>query len=435
MATADEIKEWIDTFWPDKMDKTQGTTAQRPTTCGKPTMYFDTDRQSVDFWVDDKWVDISDNTDFKLWIANRVGDNTDDSTGNVYRLGYTNGKPHFTEVDPTWSNPSDENEGDYGGFAPVYKEQASDSRFTDSIRRMTPMDIHDMISSANTNDWDTYSASLNVDDNAVRQYSNSNITNLVYRNATDMANTNALAKGNHTHDYSGTAFNKNFGTGSTDVATGNHSHPEANEYQWVRIYDESWSHQSEHRIFDGFEMDDLGYEYKIVLREEEGNPTEIKGLKFNMHSGENPNDTDYCESHVYSRSTECSYNMYQQDVPTSSWTMVEDYGDQYVDITGDYMQREFGDWLDMVSAMTIIHIRPLFTENTQFVSFDTKRGGRVDYDIDYRTVMSRSYGAIPNAYSSTVKGSWTYFKPGMLGLKFIGHFLLRSIAVYKRKRF
>lgn len=61
MATATELKAWLDTFWPDKLTQEYGLFANRPTTPVIPMVYACTDTEDIYFWVEtaDTWVQIN----------------------------------------------------------------------------------------------------------------------------------------------------------------------------------------------------------------------------------------------------------------------------------------------------------------------------------------------------------------------------------------
>ncbi len=54
---SEELKEWIDANWADKLDKMSGPTSERPTSVTRPTMFLDTQTKKLSFWVTDEWVE------------------------------------------------------------------------------------------------------------------------------------------------------------------------------------------------------------------------------------------------------------------------------------------------------------------------------------------------------------------------------------------
>ncbi len=320
MTTSSELKNWIDANWAGKADKISGDTNGRPTTCNRDTIYFDTETQKVTFWIKDTWIDLNSTSDIKQWLADRVDDNTDSSTGSVYKICYTDGRPYMEEVDPSWANPGTGNSGSIDGFAPIYDTSSTDTMETDELRRMKPTDIKTI--STNVRDsLPSHNAGYSTDSDTIRKYSNLTIKDLIERYVTsqyfepaftkqsafnksfgysssDVARgdhnhegqwessftkntafnkdfgttSNTVSEGNHAHNYEpsfskGTGFNKNFGEGATDVATGDHSHIGG----WEVVTSgskNSWAGLNEIE-YGGCGR---GYEVKVEIRVQGGNP-------------------------------------------------------------------------------------------------------------------------------------------------------------------
>ncbi|MCP4252164.1 MAG: hypothetical protein GY775_01930, partial [Candidatus Scalindua sp.] len=54
--TADEIKNWLDTFWKDKIDRISGTV--RPEEATRPTIFINTETHTISFWDGSEWIDM-----------------------------------------------------------------------------------------------------------------------------------------------------------------------------------------------------------------------------------------------------------------------------------------------------------------------------------------------------------------------------------------
>ncbi|MCP4393443.1 MAG: hypothetical protein GY804_04130 [Alphaproteobacteria bacterium] len=257
MATANELKLWIDSNWADKANKLKGTTAQRPETCPRDTIYFNTETKKPIFWVDDRWVTVGDDQKIMEWVANCIWDNVDETTGNVYAFGISNGEPFLEQIDPTLCNAGSGNDGSIGGFSPVY-DPVFDSFNTADLRRFSPVHIKTIAQSAAVSECEP-----KITKNSAFNKNFGGTGSADYVSKSDHSHPNYSAT-SHAHSNlepsfsKNTAFNKNLGTTSNTVSEGNHNHRGG----WIRVLG---GETNVHHPFVELETQfGRGYRYKVI---------------------------------------------------------------------------------------------------------------------------------------------------------------------------